>query len=86
MCCSARHFDADQHPRAIVPNGFWGIKGMSRATMERMKMIASADAVLHEMQNPSGPGRRLSDGRTFNEPREGLDVPAQDGSFWTREM
>ena len=62
-----------------------GTIGLLRG-MERMRMIASADAVLREMRKPSGPGRFLSDGRTLSEPPEGLDVPAQDGSFWTREM
>ena len=62
-----------------------GTIGLLRG-MERMGMIASADAVLREMRKPSGPGRFLSDGRTLSEPPEGLDVPAQDGSFWTREM
>lgn len=51
--------------------------------LERVGVIDSADAVIHEMTHPSKPDRRPSDTRVFTDLPEGVDEPAAIGSEWT---
>jgi len=55
--------------------------GMLRG-LERVGVIASADAVIHEMTHPSKPDRRPADARVFTDLPEGVDDPAGVGSTW----
>lgn len=55
--------------------------GMLRG-LERVGLIQSADAVIHEMTHPSKPDRRAADARIFNDLPDGVDEPAVVGSTW----
>lgn len=50
--------------------------------LERVGVIASADAIIHEMTHPSKPGRRNSDKRFLTDLPDGTDDPAAIGSTW----
>lgn len=52
--------------------------GMLRG-LEKVHIIKSADAIIHEMTHPSSADRR---GRTFNDLPDGIDDPATIGSTW----
>lgn len=44
-------------------------------------MIVSAEDVIYEMLHPSKLGRRPADARVFNDLPEGVDEPAEIGSW-----
>lgn len=50
--------------------------------LERVGVIPSADAVIHEMTHPSKPDRRPQDRRVFTDLPDGIDDPAAIGSTW----
>jgi predicted nucleic acid-binding protein len=50
--------------------------------LERVGVIPSADAVIHEMTHPSKPDRRPADARAFTDRLDGIDDPAVIGSTW----
>ena len=50
--------------------------------LERVGIIKSADAVIHEMTHPSKLGRRPTDARVLTDLPDGTDVPAIIGSDW----
>ena len=52
--------------------------------LERVGVLASADAVIREMTHPSKPDRRASDSRVLTDHPEGIDDPAAIGSSWAR--
>ena len=52
--------------------------------LERVGVLASADAVIREMTHPSKPDRRASDSRVLTDLPEGIDDPAAIGSTWAR--
>lgn len=56
--------------------------GMLRG-FEKVGIIPSADAVVHEMTHPTRPGRRPGDARKLSESAEGFDEPAAVGSSWS---
>jgi hypothetical protein len=56
--------------------------GMLRG-LERVGVIQSADAVIHEMTHPTRPDRRPSDRRVLTDLPDGVDEPAAVGSTWT---
>ncbi|MDX3807696.1 hypothetical protein ACXIUS_08910 [Bosea thiooxidans] len=56
--------------------------GMLRG-FEKIGIIPSADAIVHEMTHPSKPGRRPTDARKLADPSEVIDEPASIGSSWT---
>ena len=51
--------------------------------LERVGVIASAEAIIHEMTHPTLPGRRPTDARMFTDLPDGIDDPAAIGSSWT---
>ena len=51
--------------------------------MEKVGVISSADAIIHEMTNPTKPDRRPQDGRALTDRPDGVDEPAAIGSYWT---
>ncbi|MBF0561010.1 MAG: hypothetical protein HQL37_03120 [Alphaproteobacteria bacterium] len=55
--------------------------GMLRG-LERVGIIPSADAIIHEMTHPSKPNRRPADKRIFTDLPDGIDDPAVAGSAW----
>lgn len=55
--------------------------GMLRG-LERVGVIPSADAIIHDMTHPSKPDRRPADFRAFTDLPEGIDEPAVIGSRW----
>ena len=50
--------------------------------MEKAGLIASANAIIHEMTNPTRPDRRFQDRRSFTDLPDGVDEPAELGSDW----
>lgn len=50
--------------------------------LERVGVIPSAAAIIHEMTHPSKPDRRPSDKRVFTDMPDGVDDPAAIGSTW----
>ena len=50
--------------------------------LERAGVIASADAIVHDMLHPAGPSRRPADARVLTDLPQGTDVPADVGSSW----
>ncbi|WP_246091785.1 hypothetical protein [Aliirhizobium smilacinae] len=50
--------------------------------LEQVGLITSADGVIHDMLQPSKPGRRPQDARRFTDLPEGIDDPAAVGSSW----
>lgn len=50
--------------------------------LERVGVIPSADAVIHEMTHPSNPDRRPADTRVLTDLPDGVDDPAAIGSTW----
>jgi len=56
--------------------------GMLRG-LERVGVIPSADDIIHEMTQPSKPGRRPTAVRVFNDLPHGTDLPATIGSEWS---
>lgn len=55
--------------------------GMLRG-LERVGVIPSADAVIHDMTHPTRPDRRPTDARAFVDLPKGVDEPAAIGSAW----
>jgi hypothetical protein len=50
--------------------------------LERVGVIPSADAIIHEMTHPSKADRRPADTRVFTDLPDGVDDPAAIGSTW----
>ncbi len=50
--------------------------------LEQVGVIASANDIIHEMLNPSKPGRRPQDSRKFTDLPNGTDEHAVIGSSW----
>jgi hypothetical protein len=50
--------------------------------LERAGIIASANAILHEMTHPTRIDRRPSDARSLTDSPDGVDEPAAVGSTW----
>lgn len=50
--------------------------------LERVGVIESADAIIHEMTHPTKPDRRPRDGRVLLDLPDGIDEPARVGSRW----
>lgn len=50
--------------------------------LERVGVIPSAGAIIHEMTHPSKPDRRPAEQRVFTDLPDGVDDPATIGSAW----
>ena len=50
--------------------------------MERVGLLPSADAVIHDMTHPSATGRRPEDARALTDLPSGTERPARLGSRW----
>lgn len=50
--------------------------------LERVGIIRSADAIIHEMTHPSKPDRRPQDRRVMTDLPHGVDDPAEIASTW----
>ena len=50
--------------------------------LERVGVIPSANAIIHEMTHPSKADRRPADTRVFTDLPDGVDDPAAIGSTW----
>lgn len=50
--------------------------------LERVGVLPSADAVIHDMTHPTKPDRRPTDTRVFTDLPYGVDDPAAIGSTW----